>query len=1514
MHILHLVGAAFVIISLSTLVFLYSSPVQTVLVRELMSFLSGRVGLQFEIESISIRVGNIEIRNASLYEPGVGPLIDLKYGAVEFRTLPLLRGEVNIRHVRLDKPRVFVDYDQGLRRSDSRFRIQRVRNMFLPEWYETKKRDQLFTSGPSVDIGHIQIRAGTLVFEDHQQGFHISDLRMGGAAFRYGGGEIHADPGVISFDMSAGRVVVGRTIGHRAIYRESDQAVADTFLAGAPHTSRVRYCGGPVRLNNEQLRVDAFEFRVGDSLLQGAAGARFDSVPRELAQINDIDIELHLFEAEVFPHDIAGLVLPWLPASAPALRLTELNEYAPYRLDLDIAGTMQELRLGYGEIRSLEGGMLRARGTAWDTANVDELQFELEFEGLIPDLAGLIEVSNRIVGFTQPNRNGNQDEPIEQSGFIAALSKDPRFPGLVSFSGHLEGNPAGTLPGIPVLSGNLALETLQGRVVARGVLTEDGRWGESLPFELQVSTEDYSIAMYSREGGHSAERLSLSAHATGDGLRLEESEAEAHVRLAEIQLGHSGSTAAPRLDAELDLSYGERELSLAAWVAEEELDIALTGILRLGAKEEISGEGELGIGTANFAALGLREDDLQLSGEMGWSFEALSEALGTAELWARDLAFSSEDESASIEQLQAHLSVTPWLTELSVESEILDLRYGGSIGPLALAERGMELLKLHVATVPGVAFDLNGSGEMVGGGGSATSARSPGESDDRVEAWFELHDTELLAGILIPELRSIAPFSAGLVYDNSPSQFQLSGWLPALQYEQLELEDLSLNAVLDRASLRGDMGLAAFKSHAMDTTPTSLGLEFEIMDMHFEFHTEDMKLKSELYAGRVLGEEIGAILASLDLSNPEQAGPVNFEILDLRIAALQGLLGNDAERVEGVLAGSGELELAELLLSFELQLRDSISDMYAVGTYDRPDDYMNVTLEMHRLDMEYIEGFALGELDETRGFVSGVAEIEGQLAEPELSGQLEFHEVELTLPRLGSRFAIDGQELFLSNSGVQFENFTITDASGVPARVNGRITAEFDQGNHEVDLQLSTQGFRAIDTTAADNPLFFGRVLLDADARVVGLVNEATLEGNLGLRSGSNVTFVMPEQDAAIDATRGIIRFVDDDLSESGAANGAAGIGGRTNAQPQPLVGGVEVGVNVQVDSDTQVTMVVDQASGDRLVLRGGGQFSLAVDRSGETSLTGAYTISGGEYQLSFQNIVRRNFRILPGSNVTWVGDPFDAQLNVTAEYSLRASPASLVGAYLTEQETAAYRRALPFQVLLELQGAMSEPEISFQLDMPQAERGALAGTVYNRLQQLNENEAERNRQAFALLVFNQFLGEEFTGFDQGAAVTGGARSSAARLLSQQLNIISARVIPGLDLAFEIESYEEIGEEGSEGRTELHVQLSRQFLDDRVSIELGGQFELEGERSEGEDTGDFAGDIVVEYLITEDGRYRIRGFRRNEYQGPIEGTQATTGVALVYTRTFDRLRELFRRPKPDTEIQLPDPGFEQDRS
>jgi hypothetical protein len=78
---------------------------------------------------------------------------------------------------------------------------------------------------------------------------------------------------------------------------------------------------------------------------------------------------------------------------------------------------------------------------------------------------------------------------------------------------------------------------------------------------------------------------------------------------------------------------------------------------------------------------------------------------------------------------------------------------------------------------------------------------------------------------------------------------------------------------------------------------------------------------------------------------------------------------------------------------------------------------------------------------------------------------------------------------------------------------------------------------------------------------------------------------------------------------------------------------------------------------------------------------------------------------------------------------------------------------------------------------------------------------------------------------------------------------------------------------------------------------VGGNVELEGERAKQNNASDVAGNINIDYKLTEDGRYKLRGFRQNQYENPIEGEITKTGVGVVYVRNYNKLRELFSKPK-----------------
>jgi hypothetical protein len=48
-------------------------------------------------------------------------------------------------------------------------------------------------------------------------------------------------------------------------------------------------------------------------------------------------------------------------------------------------------------------------------------------------------------------------------------------------------------------------------------------------------------------------------------------------------------------------------------------------------------------------------------------------------------------------------------------------------------------------------------------------------------------------------------------------------------------------------------------------------------------------------------------------------------------------------------------------------------------------------------------------------------------------------------------------------------------------------------------------------------------------------------------------------------------------------------------------------------------------------------------------------------------------------------------------------------------------------------------------------------------------------------------------------------------------------------------------------------------------------------------------------MLTEDGAYRLKAFRRNQFEGVIEGQLIITGASLVYNREFNAFHEAFKR-------------------
>jgi len=284
---------------------------------------------------------------------------------------------------------------------------------------------------------------------------------------------------------------------------------------------------------------------------------------------------------------------------------------------------------------------------------------------------------------------------------------------------------------------------------------------------------------------------------------------------------------------------------------------------------------------------------------------------------------------------------------------------------------------------------------------------------------------------------------------------------------------------------------------------------------------------------------------------------------------------------------------------------------------------------------------------------------------------------------------------------------------------------------------------------------------------------------------------------------------------------------------------------------------------------------------------------------MNLYNLVKRKFNIAEGSTVTWSGDPMNADLDVRAIYKVETSASGLMasqtsGASATEQNR--YRQKLPFLVYLNVDGELMQPKLNFGLDMPEDEQGAIGGAVYGRISQLNQQEDQLNKQVFSLLVLNRFYPESGSSGSNGGAATV-ARDNLNQALSDQLNIFSDKLTgnTGIELSFGLDSYTDYQGNSAQNRTDLNVSARKKLFNDRLVVQAGSEIGVQGENRPGE-ANPVIGNVSIEYLLTEDGRWRLRGFRKSEYENIIDGQVFVNGLALIFMREFNEFRELFKKP------------------
>lgn len=624
------------------------------------------------------------------------------------------------------------------------------------------------------------------------------------------------------------------------------------------------------------------------------------------------------------------------------------------------------------------------------------------------------------------------------------------------------------------------------------------------------------------------------------------------------------------------------------------------------------------------------------------------------------------------------------------------------------------------------------------------------------------------------------------------------------------------------------------------------------------------------------GQEITGDLAILDLS-----------VMGDTLGNLKALVNNKAKNV----------------LDAKVTLNGHENDIAINGAYyleKKDGNDFDMTVDMKALSAKSFEGLAMGNVRNSSGFVRGELKLTGTTVYPKVNGQLKTDNLRTTVSTLNSNFKFPSETIKFSDDIIAFNKFNILDSPDNKATIDGTVNMH-ELTNPDMDLHITAKNWRAVHSSAKDNKVFYGDLVITTNLDISGTPSAPTVDGSLNILKGTNLTIVTPEKNPEIESRKGIVKFV------NGRDNGRENLlipKKKDTTAKRKLAKGSDINVNVLVDKNAQFSLIIDQANGDFLSVRGDASLNASVARNGTIALTGNYALHDGNYQFSY-NFIKRKFKIKDGSAITFAGDPINGtNMDITAVYEAVVPPYDLVQRQVDEASLNYYKQRIPFDIELYLKGQVLKPGISFNVALPDNKVYPLSSDkielIQGKLTQLRTDTSELNKQVFAVLILNRFVSDDPFKSDASSSATFTALQSVSTFIGEQLNQAAGKFVKGVDLSVDLATSEDYTTGDLRQRTDLNVAATKRLLDDRLKLTVGNNFELEGPQTNNQQTSYVPTNLAADYQLSEDGRYTIRGYRRAYDQGVIQGFVTETGVNFIVSLDYNKFKNVFKKKKART--------------
>lgn len=557
-----------------------------------------------------------------------------------------------------------------------------------------------------------------------------------------------------------------------------------------------------------------------------------------------------------------------------------------------------------------------------------------------------------------------------------------------------------------------------------------------------------------------------------------------------------------------------------------------------------------------------------------------------------------------------------------------------------------------------------------------------------------------------------------------------------------------------------------------------------------------------------------------------------------------------------------EKQLLKSDVKIEKNQRQSLR---ASGSYNPATREISYDVNADQLSLVILETVIRNTISNFHGDGTGKVKIHGTPDNILLTGAVEASNAGLTIDFTQVNYNFSDSVYFRGDS-IQFRKISITDFAGNKGTFDGSIVHK-NFSEMQYNLSVVTPRIIAINTTSRDNSQFYGHVVANGRIYITGYRSDVKLSGSGTTLAGTNVNISL-EDESELERFD-FIQFVSTEDTVR-----------QQFLFPRKENGAFTMDLTITATPEAKVQLIYNSYIGDVIRAQGEGILRFGINNDGDITLSGAYTVEKGDYLFTLQNVINKRFTIEQGGTITWSENPYNAIIDISAVYKLKASLYDLL---VNTYENVYQHQRIPVECKIILTEELSNPNISFAIDFPSVE-----DRLVEEVKQFFNTPEEMNKQILSLVVLGKFYTPEYLRGTYDAQNPNLFGTTASELLSNQLSNWLSQISSNLDIGLNYRPGSQIT------NNEIELALSTQMFNDRVTINgnIGNN-----NNPNSSNNSQLVGDFDINVKLTPNGKLRFKAYNRSNNNLIYETSPYTQGVGFSFTEEYNTIEDLFEKIK-----------------